>query len=257
MNLSLNNELYLRYNSESQKARVLTEPWVKDNLYCPRCGHPYLEQFPNNKKVADFFCPACEAQYELKSKNGKFAQKVLAGAYDAMIQRITSNENPDFLFLSYSKKDLKINELFFVPKHFFVPDIIEKRKPLKITAKRAGWVGGNILLNEIPEQGRVSIISGGNVEAKEAVLGKINKSSALSENNMEKRGWLMDVLSCVNKISTEQFTLKEVYAFEKVLFQKHPGNNNIRAKIRQQLQILRDKGFVEFLSRGVYRKNIC
>ena len=256
MDLNLNNELYLRYNSQSQKARVLTEPWVKDNLYCPRCGHPHLEKFPNNKKVADFFCPACEAQYELKSKNGKFAKKVLAGAYDAMIQRITSNENPDFLFLSYSKKDLKVNELFLVSNHFFVSDIIEKRKPLSLSARRSGWIGCNILLNEIPEQGRVSIISGGNVEAKEIVLGKVNKSSVLLENDIDKRGWLMDVLNCVNKISTEQFTLKEVYAFEEMLSQKYPGNNNVREKIRQQLQILRDKGFVEFLSRGVYRKNI-
>ncbi|MBQ1398560.1 MAG: restriction endonuclease, partial [Clostridia bacterium] len=38
--------------------------------------------------------------------------------------------------------------------------------------------------------------------------------------------------------------------------QKHIHNNNIEAKIRQQLQILRDKGFIEFLERGHYRKII-
>ncbi|MEF9988207.1 MAG: hypothetical protein RR504_07455 [Christensenellaceae bacterium] len=31
-------------------------------------------------------------------------------------------------------------------------------------------------------------------------------------------------------------------------------NNNIQEKIRQQLQILRDRGVVEFIQRGKYRK---
>ena len=34
------------------------------------------------------------------------------------------------------------------------------------------------------------------------------------------------------------------------------NNNNIEAKIRQQLQILRNKGIIEFLERGHYRKKI-
>ena len=41
-----------------------------------------------------------------------------------------------------------------VPKHFFVPDIIEKRKPLAETARRAGWIGCNIVLKNIPNEGR-------------------------------------------------------------------------------------------------------
>ena len=254
MNLSLNNELYLKYNSGSQKARVLTELWVRENLFCPRCGNPQLEHFPNNKKVADFFCPKCNAQYELKSKNGKFAKKVPGGAYSATIQRITSDENPDFLFLSYSKKDLKVNDLFFVAKHFFVPAVIEKRTPLKPTAKRAGWVGCNILINEITEQGRVSIILDGTIKPKTEVVNKINMYSDLVEKDIDKRGWMMDVLKCINQIPTEQFTLKEIYAFEKILIDRYPKNKNVREKIRQQLQILRDKGVIEFIDRGLYRK---
>jgi type II restriction enzyme len=33
----------------------------------------------------------------------------------------------------------------------------------------------------------------------------------------------------------------------------HPANRNIRPKIRQQLQVLRDMGLVEFLGGGEYR----
>jgi len=35
---------------------------------------------------------------------------------------------------------------------------------------------------------------------------------------------------------------------------KYPNNNFIKDKIRQQLQLLRDKGILEFTSRGNYRK---
>ena len=34
----------------------------------------------------------------------------------------------------------------------------------------------------------------------------------------------------------------------------NPQNHNVEAKIRQQLQILRDLGFIEFLGKGQYRK---
>ena len=38
------------------------------------------------------------------------------------------------------------------------------------------------------------------------------------------------------------FTTAEVYRHEKRLQKTHPENHNVRAKIRQQLQVLRDKG---------------
>jgi hypothetical protein len=33
----------------------------------------------------------------------------------------------------------------------------------------------------------------------------------------------------------------------------YPGNRNVRPKIRQQLQMLRDRGWLEFTGRGRYR----
>ena len=55
--------------------------------------------------------------------------------------------------MSYSKSGHSVENLVFIPKHFFVPDIIEKRKPLAENAQRAGWVGCNIVIDKIPEQG--------------------------------------------------------------------------------------------------------
>ena len=45
-----------------------------------------------------------------------------------------------------------------------------------------------------------------------------------------------------------------MYTFVEELKIKHPMNNNKEAKIRQQLQFLRDKGFIDFSSRGNYKK---
>ncbi len=51
----------------------------------------------------------------------------------------------------------------------------------------------------------------------------------------------------------ESFELADVYAFEPRLAALYPGNNNVRPKIRQQLQAPRDRGWLEFLGRGRYR----
>lgn len=256
MNLAFDKNIIKNYHSGTQIARVLTEHWVNQNMYCPRCGNLHITHFENNRPVADFYCPSCNNEYELKSKNGALGCKINDGAYSTMIDRITSNDNPDFLFMSYSKSELKVKDFVFIPKHFFVPEIIERRNPLASTARRAGWVGCNILINKIPEQGRIDIISNGEILDIDYVVKKVNKSNQLKMNDINSRGWLLDILNCVNNIPSKIFSLEEVYKFESMLHIKHPQNNNVKPKIRQQLQFLRDKGFIEFLGNGKYKKTL-
>lgn len=132
--------------------------------------------------------------------------------------------------------------------------MIEKRNPLSEKARRAGWVGCNILLNNIPQQGRIYIVKNKAISPKKEVVSKLNLSKQLEIGKLSARGWLMDVLHCVNSLPGKEFTIQEIYKFENILSQKHPENKNIRAKIRQQLQILRDKGFIAFTGRGLYQK---
>lgn len=254
MKLLFNNNFTANYHSGTQIARVLTENWVAENMFCPRCGYFQIRHFENNRPVADFFCPACNNEYELKSKNGTLGHKINDGAYKTMIERISSNQNPDFFFMSYLKAESKVNDFVFIPKYFFIPDIIEKRKPLAENARRAGWVGCNILLNKIPIQGRINIIKNGNISSVDAIVNQVKKSERLYTKNIDNRGWLMDILNCINKFANNEFSLDSMYKFEDFLHIKHPNNNNIKPKIRQQLQILRDKGFIEFLGNGKYRK---
>jgi len=63
------------YSSGSQSARVWTERWVRDWVYCPNCGGAKISSFPNNSPVADFFCASCNEEYELKSQKEQLRQQ--------------------------------------------------------------------------------------------------------------------------------------------------------------------------------------
>ncbi|MBQ2752665.1 MAG: restriction endonuclease, partial [Firmicutes bacterium] len=69
MDLRFDNGSEENYHSHSQIARVVTEGWVSRNMYCPRCGALHIKHFENNRPVADFYCPECKNEYELKSKD--------------------------------------------------------------------------------------------------------------------------------------------------------------------------------------------
>ena len=156
--------------------------------------------------------------------------------------------------MHYSIENLSVVDFFVVPKFFFIPAIVEKRKPLSDKARRAGWTGCNILLSQIPEQGKIYYVREEKEIEKSFVLSQMAASVRLQTENLDSRSWVMDVLNCVNALPNNCFSLSDVYYFEDSLKKKHPDNHNIRAKIRQQLQVLRDKHFIEFLGNGQYRK---
>lgn len=246
-------ESQISYSSGSQSARAWTEAWVKAWAYCPHCGNAQMSQFPNNSPVADFLCAICNEEYELKSQKGKFGPKVSDGAYKTKCERLAASNNPNLLLMNYDRTPLAVVNLFIVPKHFFVPEIIQERKPLAATARRAGWIGSNILLSKVPESGKLHIVQNGVIRPKELVLAEWQKTLFLRDKSLDARGWLLDVLKCVESLGQRDFTLEEVYAFDRHLGDLYPGNQNVRPKIRQQLQYLRDRGFIEFVSRGSYR----
>ena len=69
-------------------------------------------------------------------------------------------------------------------------------------------------------------------------------------------GWtddIVEVLRIMRLSPGDRFTLTEVYSSEVILKQLHPKNNTIKAKIRQQLQILQDHKYIEFVNdNGLY-----
>lgn len=64
-------------------------------------------------------------------------------------------------------------------------------------------------------------------------------------------GWLRLTLRGVLEMPESGFGMQQLFAVcEPVATVEYPNNRNVEAKLRQQLQFLRDRGFVEFLNPG-------
>jgi type II restriction enzyme len=254
MDLHFDERLAQAYSSGLQRAMVLTEHWVSQHVYCPNCGNTEIARYANNKPVGDFYCSVCSEDYELKSQRMRFSARIVDGAYRAMIERLSGSANPNLVLLNYNVSSLSVTNLLIIPKHFFTVNLIEVRPPLPPTARRAGWIGCRILLEGIPVAGRIAIIQDGEIQPKSDVLNKWQRTLFLrAQTDLQAKGWLLHVMRCIERLGKRQFSLEEVYRFESELATAYPGNQHIRAKIRQKLQVLRDNGYLEFFGRGIYR----
>jgi type II restriction enzyme len=170
-----------------------------------------------------------------------------------MVRAIRENRTPNLFALEYALSDWAVVNLILIPSFAFPLSAVEKRKPLAAHARRAGWVGCNILLDAIPADARIPIVRAGNFISPSVVREQYLRVLPFEKLTPEKRGWTLDVLNVLRKLGKTEFALGNVYAAEHGLARLHPANRHVRDKIRQQLQVLRDLGFVQFLGAGEYR----
>ena len=253
MNLSLyQKQVFENYKNNAQIVRVLSEDWFSSEMYCPCCLNKKVSSFKNNQKVCDFFCERCRNEFQLKSSKKIFGRKINDGEYNTMMRFIKLDATPNFFFMHYCADDWLVKNLFLVPRFFVSRSVIEKRRPLSSMAQRVGWTGCNFLLQRIPEEGRIVIIKNERLIEQSRVYNAWKKMIFLNSKDPKLRGWTSDVLKCIQDLSKEEFTLKDAYSFKEYLKELHPENNNVDAKIRQQLQILRDNHVLKFKTRGMY-----
>jgi type II restriction enzyme len=257
MNLDLDPSVALGYKSRTQIARVITEHWASDNLFCLTCASERIEQLNPNAQVSDFRCPACTAKYQLKSSAKTFGGSVSNSAYQPKMDAIQRGQVPHYAFLRYSLERWRVTDLFIVPGYFFTPAVIQKRAPLRSTARRAGWVGSNILLRALPTEARVQVVLGEQALQPEVVRDAWGQFEFLAKPESAGGGWGADTLMCVREMQrstgSNEFSLQRFYgAFDSRLAALHPENRNVQPKIRQQLQVLRDNGVLQFLGDGRY-----
>ncbi len=253
MFVQMHGDLATAYKSASQMARVVTEAWVAKNLFCSVCDSKSLNQAAANHKAVDFTCPKCASTYQLKSRSTPLSTKIVDAGYEAMKAAILDGRTPNLLALRYDRISWRVIDLIVVPKFAYSLSVIEKRPPLSPTAQRANWVGCNILMCNIPADARISIVKGGLVVDPRRVREQYERLRPLEALSLKERGWTLDVLNVVRGLNKAEFVLQEVYAHAQGLKRLHPDNYHVHDKIRQQLQVLRDKGLVEFLGRGRYR----
>lgn len=241
------------YRSNSQRARVATEMWVATNLYCPACESPRLLPTRTGSIVTDFACPVCSENFQLKSKRGVVGTKIIDAAYSEALLAAQRNEFPHLLLLGYKGIPGPILTLQAIPGTFITPQALEQRKPLSPVARRAGWIGCNIIIGDLPESARIVMVEGGRLRPIEHVRREWRRFNFLEQENLAARTWFNEILKRVERLGQQEFELEDVYAFERDLARVFPRNRFIRPKIRQQLQVLRDRGLLEFLGRGRYR----
>jgi type II restriction enzyme len=240
MNLSMTGELATRFTSGSQKAGNVTEAWGADNFFCPNCSSPKLDWLKPGTKANDYRCPSCGFWFQLKSKKSRIGNTITDGAYGAMMEAIKEDRSPNFFFLHYDYATWTVRNLLLVPHFAFPPSAIIKRKPLSVTARRAGWIGCNFALNRIPIEARIVIVTETQIVSAKEVREQFKKVKPLKDISVNQRGWTLDVLNIVRRLGKAEFKNEEVYAFASELEKLHPDNRHIRDKIRQQLQVLRD-----------------
>ncbi len=252
MNLQLyDSEIFQRYNSNTQRARVLTENWAENNLFCPSCLNKKILRLKASTPVTDFRCDICRESFQLKSQNHPLVKKIVDGAFFTMIESIKNENRPNFLLLHYDS-DYCIQNLLLIPYFFFIENIIEKRKPLSESARRKGWIGCNLLIERIPEEGKIQIVKEKLIIEKEEIHSEWEKIKFMKKIPLSERGWTIEVLNAVHSLNRKEFHLEEIYKFKEEFKKIHPNNSHIEEKIRQQLQILRDKGLLQFKGDGKY-----
>lgn len=240
------------YTSPTQRVRAMSEAWVAANVYCVGCDATHLEQLSNNTKAQDFRCVRCQEVFELKATKSAIGAAITDGAYDTMAQRIAAREAPNLMVMRYGARDFDVMDLFVVPRHFMTLGALEKRPPLGPLARRAGWVGCKIRLDRMPEAGRLRLIQNRRVLPPDGCRAAWRQMLFL-RNAGESQPWLLAVMRRVERLG-RQFELHEMYGFDAELQAEFPANANIRPKIRQQLQRLRDEGYLTFLGGGRYER---
>ena len=253
MNLQLPTEGLEHYKSASQRARVGTESWGALNFFCPVCKSPRLDVAPRNTVAVDYLCPKCASPFQLKSQSKPFGNRILDATYSEMKRAILSDRTPNLYVLHYDLTQWVVRTVILIPHFAFALSAIECRPALGPTARRAGWVGCNILLNKIPQDARIPIVESGEARSVSEVRQAYERLRPLENLKVETRGWTLDVLNVVRSLNKKEFSLADIYAHANELAKLHPRNAHIPDKIRQQLQVLRDLKLLEFLTPGSYR----
>ena len=155
--------------------------------------------------------------------------------------------------MQYELATWSVKNLLLIPSFAFPPSAIIKRPPLSPTARRAGWIGCNIALNWIPTEARIAVVTEKEIVAETEVREKFRKVKPLGEIKAKERGWTLDVLNAIRRLGKKEFTTADAYAFTRELENLHPDNQHVQDKIRQQLQVLRDAGFLIHAGRGEWR----
>jgi type II restriction enzyme len=100
-----------------------------------------------------------------------------------MKRAITENRTANLYLIHYDLPRWRVLTLILIPHFAFYLSANECRKTLALTARRAGWIGCNILLSQIPTGANLTV---------------------------ESKAWTLDVLNVVRSFNKTSFVLADV-----------------------------------------------
>lgn len=100
----------------------------------------------------------------------------------------------------------------------------------------------NIFTSALDKLGNIAL----SLESKESISEDIFKE-------IDGENWSDKLYGIIVENFDDEFTLKEIYAYEPILKAQYPDNNTIQASIRRNLQKLRNNGRIVFLDNGRYK----
>jgi len=242
--------------SPSQIAGTLTEHWVGREMFCLACPGDSLTPTKRGTPSRDFNCGSCHEPYELKATYRGFGHLVPDGAFHTMLSTVRSGRSPNLLLLQYDRSDWSVRDLAAIHRTLLsAATIVPRKHRLAATARRAGWLGCSIDIAKLPTEARIPIVEDRAPRPESSIRDQWSRFGFMVRLRPGNRGWLADTLSAVSRFGSHQpFRLSEVYQFEAELSELHPGNRNVRPKIRQQLQILVTNGLIRRIQPGVYER---
>jgi type II restriction enzyme len=235
-------------------ARGVVETWGEHNLYCPNCASPKLAQPASDTSDDDLACPDCRLAFQLKGQKTRLGATIADGSYETMLHTVSSDNVPGYYFMHYDVATWTVRDVLLVPGFAIPPSAVEKKK---------GSKSCSLVLNRIPLDARIPIVTTikasrvGDTECimisrMEEVRAKFRRVKPLADIPAKQRALALDILSVIRRLKKTDFTSADLQPFERELKKLHPGNRQMRDKIRQQLQVLRDMGFLAQPERGVW-----
>lgn len=151
------------FASRSQIARLWTETWAEQYLYCLNCPADELGALPAGTKVADLQCYSCSMRYQVKGKNGRFGATIQSSAYAPLLEAARTGSMPGYVLIEYDPRFHIVVFVDAIHGEDIGEDRIIPRRPLSDTARRVRWQGCVINITGLDDR-RVRIVQPAGLE---------------------------------------------------------------------------------------------
>ncbi len=122
------------------------EKLIRQNFNCFKCKKKNtLKPLITNFKCADLICDFCGYLAQVKTNTisdiNIFPKSVLGASWAPQKERMDAGIFFPIFFVFIEKRNNKNFSIFYLPADLQSESMFVKRKPLKSTARRAGWQG--------------------------------------------------------------------------------------------------------------------